>query len=215
MASAAATRVSRENASMPPLESGDRLTLREFWQRYELRPDLKKVEFIDGVVYVASPVRADQHGEPHFLVTTWLGTYAASRAGVRGIDNTTILLDGDTVLQPDVALWHDRPGRLDERGYFVGAPELVVEVAASSASIDLHDKKRVYRRNGVQEYLVWDIDTPAVHWWQLVEGDYVPISPGADGVVESVAFPGLRLPIAALIAGDFATVLAAAQPTAS
>jgi Uma2 family endonuclease len=35
-----------------------------------------------------------------------------------------------------------------------GAPELIVEIAASSASYDLHDKLRVYRRNGVQEYIV-------------------------------------------------------------
>ncbi|MGB3239101.1 MAG: Uma2 family endonuclease, partial [Geitlerinemataceae cyanobacterium] len=38
-------------------------------------------------------------------------------------------------------------------GYVEGAPELIVEVAASSAAYDLHDKKRVYRRNGVREYL--------------------------------------------------------------
>ena len=30
-----------------------------------------------------------------------------------------------------------------------------MEVAASSASHDLHDKLNVYRRNGVREYLVW------------------------------------------------------------
>ncbi len=44
--------------------------------------------------------------------------------------------------------------QLDEDNYLEGAPELVAEVAASIASIDLHDKKRIYRRNGVQEYIV-------------------------------------------------------------
>jgi Uma2 family endonuclease len=28
-------------------------------------------------------------------------------------------------------------------------------IAASTVSIDLHDKKEAYRRNGVQEYIVW------------------------------------------------------------
>lgn len=44
--------------------------------------------------------------------------------------------------------------QLISEGYIQGGPELVVEIAASSAAINLGDKKRVYRRNGVQEYLV-------------------------------------------------------------
>ena len=36
----------------------------------------------------------------------------------------------------------------------VTAVELIVEIAAGSAAIDLHDKLRAYRRNGVQEYVV-------------------------------------------------------------
>ncbi|MEB3343019.1 Uma2 family endonuclease [Okeania sp.] len=40
-------------------------------------------------------------------------------------------------------------------GYVEGAPELIVEISASSASIDLHDKLKAYRSNQVQEYLVW------------------------------------------------------------
>ena len=38
-----------------------------------------------------------------------------------------------------------------------GAPELIAEVAASGASIDLGDKLRAYRRNGVREYIVWRV----------------------------------------------------------
>ena len=36
-----------------------------------------------------------------------------------------------------------------------GAPDLIVEIAASSASYDLHGKKDVDERHGVQEYIVW------------------------------------------------------------
>ncbi len=53
-------------AEIPPLEPGDRLTRAEFERRYEAMPDLKKAELIEGVVYMPSPVRADQHGEPQF-----------------------------------------------------------------------------------------------------------------------------------------------------
>lgn len=42
---------------LPRLESGDRLTRAEFHRRYEARPDIRRAELIDGVVYVASPTR--------------------------------------------------------------------------------------------------------------------------------------------------------------
>jgi len=48
-----------------------------------------------------------------------------------------------------------RQARISPDDYIEGSPELIVEIAASSASLDLHDKKRAYRRSGVQEYLVW------------------------------------------------------------
>ncbi|MDR9404128.1 MAG: Uma2 family endonuclease [Halothece sp. Uz-M2-17] len=63
--------------------------------------------------------------------------------------------------QPDAVLLLDsnRGGQtsIDEEGYIVGAPEMVIEIAASSASIDLYEKKQVSRRNGVKEYLVWRV----------------------------------------------------------
>lgn len=62
-----------------PLESGDRLTRAEFERRYSARPDIKKAELIEGVVYVASPVSTEEHGTPHFHLATWLGVFVARR----------------------------------------------------------------------------------------------------------------------------------------
>ena len=45
--------------------------------------------------------------------------------------------------------------RVNDDGYLAGPPELIVEVAASSASIDLRDKRQACCLNGVREYLVW------------------------------------------------------------
>lgn len=56
---------------VPPLESADRLTRAEFERRYELHPEIKKAERIEGVVDVASPIRARQHGGPHFDGMGW------------------------------------------------------------------------------------------------------------------------------------------------
>ena len=106
-------------------------------------------------------------------------------------------------------MWRDGgSATLRKDGYLDGAPELVVEIAASSVSIDLHRKKDAYQRNGVAEYIVWRVLDDAVDWFVLEEGDYVPLAPGADGILESRAVPGLRLDVAALLADDLAGVLA-------
>jgi Uma2 family endonuclease len=88
----------------------------------------------------------------------------------------------------------------------------VIEVAVSSASYDLHDKRRVYRRSGVQEYLVWRIDDAALDWWKLEDGEYQPLAPAGSEILRSAAFPGLTLNVAALLAGDPAAVLAGLRP---
>lgn len=65
---------------LPPLESGDRLTRPEFERRYAAAPHIKKAELIEGVVYVASPLRHEQHGKPHSRVMTCKPTSMASFA---------------------------------------------------------------------------------------------------------------------------------------
>ena len=62
---------------IPPLEAGDRLSRDEFEQRYQIASHIKKAELIEGVVYVASPVRAKSHSQPHGRLITWLGVYEA------------------------------------------------------------------------------------------------------------------------------------------
>jgi hypothetical protein len=51
--------------TIPTLENGDKLTRAEFERRYWGMPNLKKAELIEGIVYMASPLRISQHGEPH------------------------------------------------------------------------------------------------------------------------------------------------------
>ncbi len=198
-----------------PLESGDRLTRSEFERRYEVMPEVKKAELIEGVVYMSSAVRAKQHGQPHSQVITWLGVYTAATPAVMLLDNTTVRLDLDNEAQPDALLrLPEEAGgssSVSEDDYIEGAPELVIEIAASSASYDLHDKLKVYRRSGVREYLVWRVYDRELTWFYLYEGAYLPLTPDEAGVVESRVFPGLRLAVEAMLAGDLAKVLATLQ----
>ena len=201
--------------AIPPLENGDTLTRAEFERRYEAMPHLKKAELIEGVVYTPSPVRQSQHGEPHAHLIIWLGHYLVGTPGVTVGDNSTVRLDLDNEPQPDVLLFIDPvcggQVRINADGYIEGAPELVAEVASSSASYDLHTKLHVYRRNGVREYIVWRVLDQEIDWFVLRAGQYERLPLDAEGLYRSEVFPGLWLDPAALLRGDLAAVLAVVQ----
>lgn len=196
----------RSEAS-PLLENGDQLRQPEFHRRYELHPELEHVQLIEGIVYSPSPIRIQQHGEPQGLILAWLGAYAANNPGVRFSGPTTLILDGDNEPEPDGLLYRDGGQATVEGNYLRGAPELIVEIAASSASIDLGPKLRAYRRNGVQEYLVWATEEDRLLWFHLVDGNYAELLPDATGIIHSEEFPGLRLDVSALLRRDAASVL--------
>ena len=205
--------VKKKAVPPPPLKHGERLTRDEFERRYEAMPHLKKAELIGGIVYMGSPVRADIHGKPHGYIMTWIGVYCAATPGVDFLDNVTVYLDPDNEAQPDALLRIEAGGasHLNDKGYIEGAPELIVEIAGTSADYDLHEKLDTYLRNGVAEYIVWQTQERRLDWFRLVNEEYVPMSPDADGLIESQVFPGLRLAVNALMEGDLATVLSELQ----
>ncbi|WP_316433987.1 Uma2 family endonuclease [Leptolyngbya sp. NK1-12] len=197
---------------VPPLESGDRLTRAEFERRYQATPEKFKAELIEGVVYVASPVRVF-HGTPHAALVGWLTVYWAATPGVSVADNTTTRLDMDNESQPDALLRIETGGNstISEDGYIEGASELIAEIASSSAAIDLGAKQNAYRRNGVQEYLVWQTFENCLSWFRLQAEEFVLIEPDVDGIIRSSLFPGLWLAVPALLEGRMMEVLSVLQ----
>ncbi len=193
------------------LEAGDHLTRAEFEQRYARQPDLKKAELIEGIVYMPSPVRLQQHGAPHLQLALWIGTYQAATPGTAAADNTTIRLDTDNEPQPDVLLCvlptHGGRVRISDDDYLEGAPEWIGEVASSTVSYDLHSKWNAYRRNRVREYLVVLPRQGEVRWFELRADRYQLLDP-QEGILRSRQFPGLWLNAPALLAGDAAALLA-------
>lgn len=198
--------------SVPPLQPGDHLTVREFMRRYEAMPEDVSAELIEGVVFMASPVRASFHGKPHARITTWLGVFEAETVGVEtGVGATLLLKAGTNVAQPDAYLRilpeYGGQSETDAKDYLTGVPEMVAEIAASTASYDLHEKLRVYERNHIQEYLIWRVLEKSVDWFALRDGRFKRISQARDGHLKSRCFPGLWLNPSALLKGDLAQVL--------
>ena len=120
---------------------GERLDQKTFHERYKAMPPGVRAELIGGVVYMPSPLKS-RHGRSHQRMNIWLGLYHLATAGTDILDNATSILSESSEPQPDAALGilpecggqtHD-----DDEGYPTGAPELIMEVALSSAAYDLH-----------------------------------------------------------------------------
>jgi Uma2 family endonuclease len=202
--------------TIPLLENGDKLSLHEFERRYNAMPNLKKAELIEGIVYIMpAALRFRSHGQPHGWILTWLGTYEVATISVALGVEPTVRLDLDNEPQPDaVLLINPEAGgqaRLSEDDYIEGAPELIVEIAASSVAIDLHAKKQAYRRNGVKEYIVWQVLDQKLTWFYLEQGEYLELATDSNGILRSQVFPGLWLGVAELLAGNMQSVLTVLQ----
>lgn len=201
-----------EKRLIPPLQFGNRLTRAEFHRRYQAMPQLKKAELIEGAVFIPSLVSYQKHGKPHGFIMTCLGIYAAATPGLEFADNATVILDTENEVQLDALLRKQHgASRINADGYLEGAPELIVEIAASTVSYDLHDKFRVYRRAQVQEYIVWRVLDDAIDWFYLDEDAYRRLSPNSAGVIQSQVFPGFHLALPSLLADNLAAVLQALQ----
>ncbi|OKH31202.1 hypothetical protein NIES2119_29405 [[Phormidium ambiguum] IAM M-71] len=200
---------------IPFLVNGDKLNRYEFERRYNATPNLKKAELIEGIVYMAAALRFKSHSQPHGLIVGWLSNYVAVTPEVELGVEPTVRLDLDNEPQPDVVLLITPEAggqtRLSEDDYIEGAPELVVEIAASSAAIDLHAKKQAYRRNGVKEYIVWQVLDRKLSWFYLEQGEYLELLPDNNGILQSQFFPGLWLAVADLLAGNMQQVLTVLQ----
>jgi Uma2 family endonuclease len=201
-----------------PLQSGDRLTQEEFHRRYCDNPQIRRADLVLGVVYVPSPMRFDRHDAQTTGMQGWLYVYQLDKPNVLIGGSATLHLLADTEVQADCFLFYQPPSwpggvRVRSDGYIDGAPELIVEVSTSSASYDAHDKKEAYRRAGVQEYINWRVFDDAIDWWRLRDGKYVLLEPDEHGVIESEVFPGLRLDVAKMLAGDDADVIGTLRRT--
>jgi Uma2 family endonuclease len=197
---------------LPPLENGDRLSRAEFYRRWEAMPRIKHAERIEGVVYMQAAARYEGHGRPNLRLGALLIDYEIHTPGVESGENATVQADDDNDPQPDLCLFvlPERGGqcRVTPDDYLEGAPEFIGEIAASSASRDLHQKLDLYERVGVREYLVWKTLEDEIVWHRHASGRLTVVPPDGDGVYRSTVFPGLWIDAQALIQGRMADAFA-------
>ncbi|MEM9644005.1 MAG: Uma2 family endonuclease, partial [Planctomycetota bacterium] len=189
-------------SSAPALNSGDMLDHHEYVRRYASAPDKLKAERINGRVYLMKSLRAVTHGNPHALLSFWLSSYVMSHPDLVVSDNATVRLNDDNDPQPDLCMVRiGGQTHTDEAGYLNGPPELIVEIAGSSASYDFGEKQDVYENAGVGEYVVFETLNGRVEWW-CHNGVRFIDSPRDSGRLKSLRFPGLWLDVGALQNAD-------------
>ena len=188
-----------------PLRNGEHLSREEFERRWEATPSLRRAELIEGIVFMPPPISAT-HSDSHGDLYHWLALYADATPGVKSSITPSLRLDNRNEYQPDCVLRiigsDFGRSRVSSDDYLEGTPELVAEIAVSSADYDAHEKRAVYERLGIQEYLLWEVMDAHIEWCELERGKYVPLHPRKDGVHCSRAFPGLWLDLRALVRGQ-------------
>ncbi len=178
---------------LPPLENGDMLDQKTFHARYLAMPEDCRAELIGGIVHMPSPQKYE-HSEAYKSVVLWLNEYSKATPGTNMLFNNTQILGKDSEPQPDACLFitSEYGGRVhkDQEGFLNGAPELIVEVSASTESIDLNSKKLDYEKASVLEYVVLALRMKQVFWFVRKRGKYMEIPLPSDGIFHSHQFHG-------------------------
>ena len=137
-------------------------------------PDLKKVELLDGVVFMPPPVSVTQHGFQHSDLMYWLAAYCVATPGVRARITARFEVPDELSHNPTPCSLHCRSMArnisFDESGCLMGIPDFAAEIAFSSVNYDLHTKLALYERLGIPEYLVWRTSDKAIDWFAFQTG---------------------------------------------
>lgn len=199
------------NRTSAPFHDGMRLSRSEFRRLRDARPDVRRAERLDGALLMPAATRHLLHGKPHRRFEQWLSAYELATEGVDGSLACTVALGADHDPEPDSILFIAREAGgkciITKEDYLEGAPELVVEIGASTAAIDLGRKRRIYESHGVDEYIVWLTESAEIRWFHRRDGQFEPLAAGPDGILRSVIFPGLWLDVAAMLRLDMRRVL--------
>ena len=132
-------------------------------------PDDERWELIDGEAYNMTPAPTVRHqkivGNFYFLIKERL----AEKRCTPGIAPTDVILSEHDVVQPDVFVICDEK-KITEAN-IQGAPDLIIEVLSPATSLkDKREKKNLYEKYGVKEYIIVDPVAQYVERFLLDEG---------------------------------------------
>jgi Uma2 family endonuclease len=141
------------------------------YQQYEELPEGVRLEIIGGVVYDMTASPLVKHQQIVVNLAALFYQFFKGKPCRPFVAPLDVVLDDINVVEPDVFVVCDQD-KITEKN-IKGAPDLVIEVLSPSNNVkDRRDKKWLYERHGVREYiLISPMEENAERYW-LVEGRY-------------------------------------------
>ena len=118
-------------------------------------PDEERWEIIDGEVYNMTPAPGIKHQNLVINFASYLKLHLKGKPCSPFIAPTDVVLSEHDVVQPDILVVCDE--KMITEANIQGAPDLAVEVLSPSTALkDKREKKALYERSGVREYIIID-----------------------------------------------------------
>jgi len=122
------------------------------YEDYTSWPDDERWELIGGTAYNMTPAPSTNHQRISGIFYYILMDKLKGKACTPFIAPTDVVFSEHDVVQPDVFVVCDKNKITDKN--IQGAPDLVVEVLSPSTALkDTREKKWLYEKNGVKEYI--------------------------------------------------------------
>ncbi|MBN2326640.1 MAG: Uma2 family endonuclease [Candidatus Omnitrophica bacterium] len=123
------------------------------YQDYCQWPDDERWELIGGVAYNMTPAPSFRHQTILINLGAIFRVALKGKTCVPGAAPTDVVLSEEDVVQPDLFIVCDRQ-KITEKN-IQGAPDVIVEILSPSTSKkDRWDKRALYEKFGVNEYLL-------------------------------------------------------------
>lgn len=157
--------------------------------------DDERWELIDGIAYNMTPAPSFKHQRLAGNFYRILGNKLSGKPCIPGISPIDVVLSEYDVVQPDVLVVCDK--RKITEANIQGAPDLIIEVLSPSTAIkDKREKKTLYERCGVREYILIDPTESYVERFALKDGVYgVPEIFGSQEVLSLKSLEGMEIPL--------------------
>ena len=134
-------------------------------------PDGERWEVIGGEAWNMTPAPTTGHQR---LVRKLLSRFSAELEGSPCepfAAPTDVVFDDENIVQPDLLIVCDREKITP--AHIRGAPDLIAEVISPATRIkDKREKRKLYERFGVKEYLIFYPEDETVERFRLVAGRY-------------------------------------------
>jgi Uma2 family endonuclease len=155
--------------------------------------DDRRWELIDGIAYNMTPAPTTRHQRISGHIFSAISEFLRGKRCVPFYAPTDVVFDDHNVVQPDLLVVCDREKITD--ACIKGAPDLVVEILSPATSRkDRREKKALYERFGVREYIVLDPLNETVERLVLGDGRYgQPDVFGWDETMKLSTLPELEL----------------------